>query len=300
MLKVPILDKLQADIKLEVSRKMNDKAWQIDEIIDILKLEIEARETCGAHRTENSKEVSEKRQFKSRCITTESLHVSSKPIKCAFRKQEHFSDKCTGVGDVNARLEIVRNNRLCYRCLNSMHGIRACRSKAKCYKCRSVRHHTAICNTGETFVSNTRQYMDINREKTPPDNKVALITSNKHAVLLQTIRVSATNVGETEKVRVNVIFDGGSQRTYLSKKFVQMLSLKPMVEQEMRISAFGEADGKWVKVNEYCFVLKGKNEDSFYLRGFDVPVICAPLSNQHLDAVKSKFESVEQLVPQNK
>ena len=63
-----ILDKLPAD------------TWQIDEIIDILKLEIEARETCGAHRTENSKEVSEKRQFKSRCITTESLHVTSKPI----------------------------------------------------------------------------------------------------------------------------------------------------------------------------------------------------------------------------
>ena len=191
------------------------------------------------------------------------LHVSSKPIKCAFCKQGHFSDKCTVVSDVNARLEIVRNNRLCYRCLNSMHGIRDCRSKAECYKCRSVRHHTAICNTGETLVSNTRQYMDINREKTPPDNKVALITSNKHAVLLQTIRVSATNVGETGKVRVNVIFDGGSQRTYLSKKLVQMLSLKPMGEQEMRISAFGEADGKLVKVNEYCFVLKGKNEDSF-------------------------------------
>ena len=50
-------------------------------------------------------------------------------------------------------------------CVNSMHGIRDCRSKAKCYKCRSVRHHTAICNTGETLVSNTRQYMDINREK---------------------------------------------------------------------------------------------------------------------------------------
>ena len=95
-----------------------------------------------------------------------------------------------------------------------MHGIRDFKSKAKYYKCRSVRHHTAICNTGETLVSNTRQYMDINREKTPPNNKVALITYNKHSVLLQTIRVSATNVGETEKVRVNVIFDGGSQRTY--------------------------------------------------------------------------------------
>ena len=35
-----ILDKLPADIKLKVSRKMNDKDWQIDEIIDILKLEI--------------------------------------------------------------------------------------------------------------------------------------------------------------------------------------------------------------------------------------------------------------------
>ena len=137
-------------------------------------------------------------------------------------------------------------------------------------------------------------------KKTSPGNKVALITSNKHAVLLQTIRVSATDVGETKKVRVNVIFDGDSQRTYLSQKLVKILSLKPMGEQEMCISSFDEADSKLVNVNEYRFGLKNKSDDSFYVRGFDVPVICAPLNNQHLDVMKSKFELVEQLVPQNK
>ena len=71
-----------------------------------------------------------------------------------------------------------------------------------------------------------------------------------------------------------------------------------MSEQKMRISSFGEGDGKLVNVNEYRFCLKGKSEGSFYLRRFDVPVICAPLSNQHLDVAKSKFELVEQLVPQ--
>ena len=48
-----ILEKLPADIKLEVS--LSDKALQIDEIIDILNLEKEARETCNARRAENSK-----------------------------------------------------------------------------------------------------------------------------------------------------------------------------------------------------------------------------------------------------
>ena len=42
-----VLDKLPAEIKLEISRTMNNKEWDIDELMDILKLEIEARETCN-------------------------------------------------------------------------------------------------------------------------------------------------------------------------------------------------------------------------------------------------------------
>ena len=45
---VPVLmQKLPNDIKLELSKKLNRKEWSIDEITELLKMEIEARECCN-------------------------------------------------------------------------------------------------------------------------------------------------------------------------------------------------------------------------------------------------------------
>ena len=47
-----------------------------------------------------------------------------------------------------------------------------------------------------------------------------LISTNRNSLLLQTIPVEAADVKEEKKrISVNVIFDGGSQRTYFSQRF---------------------------------------------------------------------------------
>ena len=46
----------------------------------------------------------------------------------------------------------------------------------------------------------------------------------------------------------------------------------------MYINSFGQVKGKLFQVSEYDLCLKGAKSDTFYLKGFAVPVICAPLS----------------------
>ena len=75
-----------------------------------------------------------KARYNSRRLTTENLLIANKVIRCRFCKQEHYSDKCTTVTDWNARIEVVKNNKLCFRCLNSNHGIKNCRTKFKCFR----------------------------------------------------------------------------------------------------------------------------------------------------------------------
>ena len=60
----------------------------------------------------------------------------------------------------------------------------------------------------------------------------------------------------------------------------------------MRINAFGTTVGKLVSVKEYEFCVKGKHGNSFYLKEFAVPVICAPIVNQKVNVVMSQFEQL--------
>ena len=55
MLSPVILQKLPRDIKLEVSRRLKEQDWKIDELLDILKAEIETQETCATNRTKEFK-----------------------------------------------------------------------------------------------------------------------------------------------------------------------------------------------------------------------------------------------------
>ena len=83
------------------------------------------------------------------------------------------------------------------------------------------------------------------------------------------------------------------KKTYMSQRLVNKLNLKAIGKQEMKINVFGEAEGKLITVKEFNFCLESKQSDRYYLKGFVVPVICAPLNNHRVDARKMKFEHIE-------
>ena len=91
------------------------------------------------------------------------------------------------------------------------------------------------------------------------------------------------------------MFDSGSQRTYISQRVADKLNLVPSDTQDMVIKTFGNLSNKSVKANEYRFCLKGFNGSNFYLKGYGVPVICAPISGQKIAIVKEHFPFLKSL-----
>ena len=66
-------------------------------------------------------------------FTTDSYFTGSRVLKCSFCKQNHFSDKCTVVTDLDKRKEIVRKNRLCFKCLYLGQAIKSCQKKGNVF-----------------------------------------------------------------------------------------------------------------------------------------------------------------------
>ena len=104
---VPILlSKLPGALNLHLSRKFdsNTDVWRVDDIMDELKKELEARERCQA-----GSERSNERGFRRIPSTTEALHTEGyQGIICAYCEGTHYSDRCKTVTDVNRRKETSR------------------------------------------------------------------------------------------------------------------------------------------------------------------------------------------------
>ena len=100
MLSPVILQKLPSDIKLEVTRQLRNQDWNIDKLLEVLRVEIENQEACFNYGNNNKTEEIKKFPGKwkehsgiSR-ITTETLYVDGRVIKCVFCNGEHYADKC--------------------------------------------------------------------------------------------------------------------------------------------------------------------------------------------------------------
>ena len=116
-----VLERLPDDIKLEISRQLGKVNWKMDEFMAKLKEEITARESCLFMKSQVGGEMGD---AESRHLTTGALLTNTKVLVCAFCHKNHFHDKCSVVTDIKERKEIVRRNRLCYRCLLKAHSIR--------------------------------------------------------------------------------------------------------------------------------------------------------------------------------
>ena len=121
LLVIPIiLEKLPDEIRLVINRKLGTNNWCIDDVLEILKHEIVARENCDFSKThsENKFEKSqqEKNNKESR-VTVDAFLAGSlkRSLKCAFCSQNHYHDKCNVVTDYVSRGNIIWQNKLCFK-----------------------------------------------------------------------------------------------------------------------------------------------------------------------------------------
>ena len=160
---VPILlSKLPEDIKLVVSRQVEGENWKLDKLLEILKIEVEARERCAFMNVDNPVAKSGlivsspeffpySRKFTSRGkyqASASALFTSSNATKsttyCLFRKQGHYPADCQIVTNLSERRNILKKLGRCFNCMRKGHISRQCDTSIKCNFCKD-KHHAALC-----------------------------------------------------------------------------------------------------------------------------------------------------------
>ena len=146
-----VMSKLPDDIKLVVSRFMascsseSETEWKMDELMKVLKQEIESRELCNfvAKSTDKTDRWSKR---DTGAFTAQSLVTGTKDDynACVYCGKGHLSWKCNNVTDVESRKHMLRKQGRCFLCLRTKHVARFCSSKYRCVKCNG-KHNISIC-----------------------------------------------------------------------------------------------------------------------------------------------------------
>ena len=155
-----VLGKLPADIRKNLAREHNNLEWNIDELRDAIAREIRVLE-AGLCIPPSLIEDNQRPPLATASFHTGTTSQSEpKKPKCVFCKGAHLTTQCDVISDQPKRMELVKQERLCFNCLGH-HKVIQCQSKGRCKHCKGP-HHTSLCrgNGFQNPPSTSRQEKD--------------------------------------------------------------------------------------------------------------------------------------------
>ena len=306
-----IMSKLPQQIRVQIARTTTQEVWKISELLEVIKKEVDAREISESVKVDNST-ASERFKFSTRSFTpTASALVASmnsstrnNQFQCVYCSEGHYSASCPRVVDRTSRLDILKRDRRCFVCLKVGHTGSRC--ERKCRRCNG-KHHQSLCiqtttKSKESFPQNKELFQthvntsstsqqknvpDINEmsitsanESKPSSNTISASASVKSSgsVLLQTATAIATNETGIKSSKVKILFDNGSQRSYVTEHLKSKLGLKSMKTETLNLNTFGDNNYRKQKCATVSLNLRDKNNKEIAeISVLSTPVICSPL-----------------------
>ena len=231
-----ILSKFPNEIRLRVARETEERVWEIDKLLKIIKLEVEARESSeGTHVNPTKMTGYQPQNPSGPPATANSLVTNSPSIQCVYCGSEHYSAFCTKFSDVSQQREILTKSGRCFVCLRLNHKSKDYNSQKRCRHCHRS-HHQSICDQ-RPAESPPRAPQDV----TPSSQSVTTSTTRKgngnRVILMQTIQAIASDGGEPVPVRM--LLDNGSQLSYVTTSLQSKLNLKPIRREQLHLNTFG-------------------------------------------------------------
>lgn len=315
---VPVLmTKIPEDIRLLVGREMKDGEWNLTEILRLLRSEVENRERCGGvqalARKENLYSPEDRRNAKSPKsgpTSASALFSGNQPSNtthCTFCKQPHPTASCHVVTNKTARRECLKKQGRCFICLKRSHLARDCPSNMACLKC-SGRHHVSLCEMAmkpqqrqpESMVSqnngnttNTWPY----RQPSQASQTRTFYVGSHDSILLQTAQAFIGNGNTSTGIRARVIFDSGSQKSYITQRARDQLNSPTISKESLLIKTFGSGvTGQPTECEKVKVAVGNVNMwSSREIEAFVVPTICTPIGSQEIDTAKEQFSYLTEI-----
>ena len=138
-----------------------------------------------------------------------------KAIQCYFCTKGHFANQRKEVTDVKQRKSILQAAKRCFRCLRIGNVSKDCSFNRKCFHCNG-NHNSALCNKEEQEPKQEPKRESMQEPR--PDTSMSMSNvKEKTDVLLQTATTYVFGVDKSKKVTVNILLDGGNQKSFFPK-----------------------------------------------------------------------------------
>lgn len=262
----------------------------------IFEREVDAREHASASSTPNNPRRNQPRMPTAATLVTSSSGQNSGSVSCVYCGQGHTSNSCKKVSGVAARKEILLKAGRCYTCLRKHHLSKDCRSNISCKNCRG-RHHVSICSRHATQDSNDPpQQTPPSSGSSPQDSNMPRTTNSLYVgtqtpVLLQTAQLQLFNPSSKGPYAVaRAIMDGGSQRTYVTCRLRDELSLPTVRTESLMIKTFRNAESHVSKRDVVQLGLSTKDGENLQITALVVPFVCHPLTTQPISHSKECYD----------
>ena len=290
-----IMSKLPHEIRVQVARNTANEVWKMSDLLEVIRHEVEAREISEGVKTNVNFDKFSSNNQKTPTANTLLSQDSTRPpsngiqVKCAYCGNAHFSASCQTVSDPKDRFEILKRDGRCFVCLKTGHQGSAC--KKKCRRCQG-NHHQSICrikpqhNTSvqaeksQTAQQNLTLAGQIKEDPLPQQTTTTASSGAKNTVLLQTASAVARNEDGSKTARIKILFDSGSQRSYITNSLKSKLGLKPATTETLHLNTFGENNFRKQKCEVLSLWLNDLDDEPIKISALSFPTICAPLPSR--------------------
>ena len=270
-----ILGKLPTDTKKNIARDHENREWTISDLQGAILKEIHILELGIQNTTTLTSQLPAIPTASFITTTTRRRNHTegAKKHSCVFCKGNHSPLNCDVVKEHQKRVDTIKREKLCFNCFGH-HKISVCTSKYRCRKCNR-KHHTSICNNqpdGEGEKKNSG-----NDDNTTTLTTITPSAPHDNVCLLKT--AIATVVHKGVQTRANILFDEGSQRSFLSQRLANNLAIRPYQKETIHLSSFG-TNHPFTKIMEVTQIqIKTRNGQLPPLSTLITPTIATPLRN---------------------
>ena len=113
---------------------------------------------------------------------------------------------------------------------------------------------------------------------------------SEKSVLLETGRGYVCNAEEERSsMFIRFLFDGGAQRSYVTKSLKEKLKLTTLRTERSIVRGFGGHETRFQEIDVVQLRAKCSDGSSVYIEALVVPSVCAPLPNQYPKAAKIHY-----------
>ena len=155
----------------------------------------------------------------------------------------------------------------------------------------------AICY--EQIFEQRKKEAETETQPKTPEKTTNLRADATNSMLLQTAQVLICHpAGEKKVIRARVVFDSGSQQSYILAGRKQQLNLPTVAKENVVVNVFGNSHGTSQTLSSVSMIVKnpwGDSNSEVEIDAWAVPHICAPVQGQEIDLTQRSFAHLKDL-----